>query len=71
MSTTVPLDAQSFQVRFVSLYSQGRALAFPCDAQGRVDMDALTARAKDNYLIARAMVGRDYSAPCLCGLALA
>jgi len=71
MITTVPLNAPTFQVRFVSLYSQGRALAFPCDAQGHVDMDALTEHARDNYLIARAMVGRDYSAPCVCGLASA
>lgn len=71
MSTTVPLDPRSFQVRFVSLYSQGRAQLFPCDAQGRVDMDALTQRARDNYLIVRAMVGRDYSAPCVSALALA
>ncbi len=55
-----------FQVRFASLYVPGRAMAFPCDDKGRVDLDALTDRARDNYLFARAMVGRDFSAPCVC-----
>lgn len=55
-----------FQVRFASLYAPGRAMAFPCDDKGRVDLDALTDRARDNYLFARAMVGRDFSPPCVC-----
>ena len=52
--------ASSFHVRYASLFAPGRALAFPCDAQGRVDMETLTDRARNNYLFARAMVGRDY-----------
>jgi hypothetical protein len=42
---------------------EGRALAFPCDAQGRVDMDALSERARNDYLFARAAVGREFSTP--------
>ena len=52
-----------FLIRFPSLFRQGRGLAFPCDAHGRVDLDHLTERARDNYLFARAMVGREYAAP--------
>jgi hypothetical protein len=57
------IDNNSFEIRYASLFALGRALAFPCDAKGRVDIDALTARACANYLYARAMVGRDYALP--------
>jgi hypothetical protein len=66
MSSLFYVVTQSFEVRFASLFTQGRALAFPCDAKGCVDLDALPDRAKNNYLFARAMVGRDYSTPCIC-----
>lgn len=57
-------DGQAgFEIRFQSLFHEGRAMSFPCDGQGRVDCDALSQRAKDNYLFARAMVGREFGAP--------
>lgn len=52
-----------YEVRFQSLFDSGRALAFPCDEQGRVDLDALSDRARHNYLYARAVVGREFAAP--------
>ncbi|MBK1616149.1 hypothetical protein CKO44_22085 [Rubrivivax gelatinosus] len=52
-----------FQLRFQSLFQQGRALAFPCDAQGHVPMDDLSERARCNYLYARAVVGREFATP--------
>lgn len=55
-----------FEVRFMSLYRQGCGLVFPCDAQGHVDLDGLSERARNNYLYARAMVGRENSAACIC-----
>jgi hypothetical protein len=58
-----------FEVRFNSLFSPGRALAFPCDDRGRVDLDALSERARNNYLFARATVGREHAMPCICPLA--
>ena len=60
------LDSKSFEVRFASLFGEGRALAFPCDAKGLVDLDRLPHRARDNYLYARALVGRDYAKPRVC-----
>ena len=30
-----------FELRFRSLFHEGRALAFACDAQGRIDLAAL------------------------------
>jgi hypothetical protein len=56
--------AQSaFELRFPSLSGTGRALSFPCDASGSVHMDSLSARALNNYLLARALTGRDYGWP--------
>ena len=52
-------DASSFQLRFRSLFREGRGYSFPCDAMGNVDMDRLSERARVNYFFARAMVGRD------------
>lgn len=52
-----------FEVRFRSLFDEGRALAFPCDAEGHVPMDELSERARCNYLYARAVVGRDFAFP--------
>ena len=57
---TVPLD---FEIRFTSLFDEGRGLAFPCDAAGHVDIDALSERGRSNYLFARAMLGREYATP--------
>ena len=52
-----------FSIHFPSLFREGRALAFPCDAHGRVSMDSLSDRARENYLFARAMIGRDFGWP--------
>ena len=56
-------DATEFEVRFQSLFQAGRALVFPCDRDGHVDLDNCSERARANYLFARAMVGREYAAP--------
>ena len=52
-----------FHLRFQSLFDEGRGLVFQCDASGRVDLDALSERARINYFSARALVGRDFSVP--------
>jgi hypothetical protein len=58
--------AQSgFELRFQSLFNEGRALAFPCDAQGHVERDALSERARSNYDYARAVVGREFGFPAV------
>lgn len=57
--------AAGYELRFLSLFQEGRAYAFPCDAQGRVDLDALSERARLNYLYARAVVGRELSTPAV------
>lgn len=62
-SSALGLTLPRFELRFQSLFDAGKALAFPCDAKGQVQMDQLSARALDNYLFARAVVGRDYAVP--------
>jgi hypothetical protein len=52
-----------FELRFRSLFDSGRALVFACDAQGRIDLDRLSERARERYLYARALVGRDFATP--------
>jgi len=69
MNLTQSIDFPLFEVRFASLFRQGHAFAFPCDGQGRVNLDALTERARNNYLYARAMVGREIALPRVCSLA--
>jgi hypothetical protein len=54
-----------YVLRFGHLYHEGRALAFPCDAQGRVLLDSLSERARANYLYARALVGREFATPAV------
>lgn len=56
---------RSYEIRFESLYQTGKALAFPCDAAGHVELDALSDRARTNYLYARAVVGREYASPSI------
>lgn len=53
----------SFELRFRSLFQEGRALSFACDAEGRIDLDRLSDRARHSYLYARALVGREFAQP--------
>ena len=54
-----------FQLCFRSLFDPGRGFAFPCDGSGQVDLDSLSQEARNNYLYARAMVGRELSWPAV------
>jgi hypothetical protein len=54
-----------YELRFQSLFDQGRGYAFPCDADGHVDLDQLSEQARNNYLFARAVVGRELAAPAV------
>ncbi len=52
----------SFLLRFNCLFT-GRGLSFPCDAEGVVNLDALSEPARGNLARALRGVGRDYSTP--------
>ena len=56
---------QTHESRFQSLY-RGHGLCFPCDEQGRVELDALSDRARESYLYARAVVGVEFAHPRVC-----
>lgn len=53
---------------FHPLLDADGTLSFPCDAAGRVDMDALSDRARDDYLYARTVVGRVFRPPAIRAL---
>jgi hypothetical protein len=55
----------SYQLRFRPLSRSGSPFVFPCDARGQVQLDALSDRARNNYLYARAMVGRELGPPAV------
>ena len=59
-------DSQlQYELRFQSLFDSGRGYAFPCDHTGQVNLDQLSDRARNNYLFARALVGRDLAVPAV------
>lgn len=53
----------SYILKFQSLFNPGKSLVFPCDAQGRVLLDELSERARENYFHACTLVGREYAFP--------
>lgn len=61
--SSVIIHTPGYEIRFSSLSQEGRGLAFPCDAKGHVDLDDLSEPARNNYLYARALVGREFSTP--------
>ena len=62
---THPLQpaASPYYLFFGGLFPTVRSLLIPCDSGGHVEMDALSERARENYLFARAVVGCDYRPP--------
>lgn len=65
---TTPHPAARFELRFASLFHEGRGFAFPCDAAGHVDLDALGEKARLNYFYARTTVGREFAHPAVLAL---
>ena len=60
-------DGSVCTLLFRPLSRPGRAFTFPCDLQGRVDMDAMSERTRNNYFYARAMIGRELAYPSVQG----
>jgi hypothetical protein len=65
MHTSSLSTANGYQLRFRCLFNEGRGYVFPCDAGGRVDLDALSPHAINNYLYARTFIGREFSTPAV------
>ena len=55
--------ATDHELRFSRLTQSGRTFVFPCDANGHVDLDSSSLRARNNYFFARALVGREVNPP--------
>jgi hypothetical protein len=64
-SAFAPFESDRYEVRFQSLFNSGRGVSFPCDAQGRVKLEALTERARQFYRRAQELVGREYATPAV------
>ncbi|HEY1393526.1 MAG TPA: hypothetical protein VFV25_09110 [Methylibium sp.] len=62
------MSQERYELRFESFFNPGRAFAFPCDAQGRVDLNALSRSVLDNYLYARAVIGHEFLTPSVIAL---
>lgn len=54
-----------YELRFQPLVPEGEAFAFPCDAEGHVDLDGLSDRDRGEYLYARAVIGREVAMPAV------
>jgi DNA-binding IclR family transcriptional regulator len=63
MGTTESKPCADYELRFRSLSKPGRGYSFYCDASGKVDLDALSERARNNYLFARTAIGREFAMP--------
>ena len=65
MQSTHSSSATHYQLRYQSLKQKENALVFPCDAQGSVEMNGLSERARNDYLFARAVVGLEFGRPAV------
>jgi len=65
MTATAPTTFAdlAFELRFDPLVGEQTALSFPCDADGRVDLDGLCDRSRCDYLFAHTLIGRHFSVP--------
>lgn len=61
-SSDRPPPASAYTLVYLSIRGGG-CLAFPCDKTGAVEMNGLSDRARDDYLLARALVGRNFRSP--------
>jgi hypothetical protein len=63
-----PCRAARCELRFQSLFNAGYSYAFPCDAAGKVDLDSLSNKARDNYFYARTLTGREFAHPTVTSI---
>jgi hypothetical protein len=62
---TQPPCSRQFLLCFRPLADSGRSFRFPCDAGGRVNLDGMSERVRNNYFYARAMIGRELERPAV------
>lgn len=52
-----------YELHYRPIDGSGEGYSFPCDCEGHVCLDALSDRERNDYLYARAVVGRELDAP--------
>jgi hypothetical protein len=55
--------AVRYELRFLSLFEGGSGFAFPCDAEGHVNIGDMSERSRSNYFYARKAIGHEFSVP--------
>jgi hypothetical protein len=63
--TTVGQQQRPLELFYRPLRGAARALSFPCDASGRVDLDSLCENDRREYLYARVVTGNEFAWPVL------
>ena len=63
-----PCRSADCELRFQSLFNAGHSYAFPCDAAGKVDLDSLSSKARENYFYARTLIGREFAHPTVTSI---
>ncbi len=56
-------DEPTHLLHFEPLSAQSAGLDIPCDPQGRVGLDALGDKLRNDYFFARALIGRLFAKP--------
>lgn len=62
-SFTAAANEASYELRFFSRCTKQPGYAFPCDAQGCVEMSALSDHDRSSYLYARVVAGNELAIP--------
>jgi hypothetical protein len=55
----------AFELRFDPLIDEQAPLTFPCDSNGRVDLDGMCDRTRCDYLFAHTLIGRHFTQPVI------
>jgi hypothetical protein len=58
-------QAVRYELRFLSLFEGGRGFAFPCDADGHVNIGGMSERSRSDYFFARKVIGLVFSVPAV------
>jgi hypothetical protein len=55
----------AFELHFEPLVDEQLPLSFPCDSDGRVDLDELCDRSRRDYMFAHTLIGRHFTMPVI------
>ena len=65
MNSANTQDSGGYELRFRSLFNEGRGYSFPCDAAGHVDLDAMGTILRGHYFFVRTSIGREFATPAV------